>query len=145
MLKPDQGLALKLLKLSVSSDDFQETLQLKKQIKKALQEREVPYLSAVEFDQILRWKLDKQYHRSKQQREINVDEVVVPITRAFIYEEFVSDLSICDALIDAYKEDEFKIPGVLSGQIIDTTIKKSTDCSLQDTEHLLWLYQQSLS
>ena len=55
MLKPDQGLALKLLKLSVSSDDFQETLQLKKQIKKALQEREVPYLSAVEFDQILQY------------------------------------------------------------------------------------------
>ena len=29
MLKPDQGLALKLLKLSVSSDDFEETLQLR--------------------------------------------------------------------------------------------------------------------
>jgi len=75
-------LALKLLKLSVSSDEFQETLQLKKQIKKALKEREVPYLTAIELDQILRWKLGKQYHRSKQQREINVDEVVVPITQA---------------------------------------------------------------
>ena len=75
-------LALKLLKLSVSSDEFQETLQLKKRIKRALKERETPYLLAIELDKILRWKLDKQYHRSKQQREINVDEVVVPITQA---------------------------------------------------------------
>jgi hypothetical protein len=56
------------------------------------------------------------------------------MSETFIYEEFVSDLSICDALIDAHKENEFKIPGVLSGQIIDTRAKKSTDCSLQDTE-----------
>lgn len=56
------------------------------------------------------------------------------MSETFIYEEFVSDLSICDALIDAYKKNEFKLPGVVGGQTIDTTVKKSTDCLLQDTE-----------
>ena len=59
MLKTDQRLALKLLKLSASSGEFQETLQLKQQIKDVLKGREGPYLSALELDQILRWKLDK--------------------------------------------------------------------------------------
>jgi hypothetical protein len=181
MLKPDQGLALKLLKLSVSSDEFQETLQLKKQIKKALKEREVPYLSALELDQILRWKLDKQYHRSKQQREINVDEVVIPITRACFsirsedrdYEIelklktlttmrgvaiplasailaicFPNDFVVIDSLLWEliYEEEKssFTVTDYLKFLSFFTSLSQHTKRSLQDTEHLLWLYQQSL-
>lgn len=181
MLKPDEGLALKLLKLSASSDEFQETLQLKKKIKKALKERDVPYLSAIELDQILRWKLDKQYHRSKQQREINVDEVVIPITRACFsirsedrnYEIelklktlttmrgvaiplasailaicFPDDFVVIDSLLWEliYEEEKssFTVTDYLKFLSFFTSLSKRTKCSLQDTEHLLWLYQQSL-
>ena len=182
MLKPDQELALKLRKLSASSDEFQETLQLKKQIKKALKERETPYLSAIELDQILRWKLDKQYHRSKQQREINVDEVVVPITRACFsiqsndksYEielklktlttlrgvaiplasailaicfpdEFIVIDSLLWELIYEEEKSSFAVSDYLKFLSFFSLLSKHTKCSLQDTEHLLWLYQKSLN
>lgn len=182
MLKPDKGLAVKLLQLGVSSQDFHETLSLKKQIKKVLQSRELPYLSAYELDQIIRWKLDKQYPRSKDQREVNVDEVVIPITRACFsirsddkrYEIELklktlttmrgvavplasAILAICIpdefVVIDSllwefiYKEEKstFSVNDYLKFLSFFSSLSKHTNCSMQDTEHLLWLYQQSLS
>lgn len=56
------------------------------------------------------------------------------MSETFIYEEFVSDLSICDALIDFYKKDESKLPGVQAGQAVNEALKKSTDCLVKDTE-----------
>jgi len=182
MLRPDQGLALKLLKLSVNSDEFQETLQLKRQIKKTLQDRTNPYLSASELDNIVRWKLDKQYHRSKQQREINVDDVVIPVTRACFsirssnknYEielklktltvmrgvaiplasailaicfpdEFVVIDSVLWELIFEDEKSSFTIGDYLKFLSFFYSLVDHTKCSLQDTEHLLWLYQKSLN
>ena len=182
MLKPDQELALKLVKLSVSSGDFQETLQLKKEINKVLKGREAPYLTATDLNQILRWKLDKQYHRSKQQREINIDEVVIPITRACFSIRSVDKnyeielklktlttlrgvaiplasaiLAICYpdnfVVIDnllwklIYEEEKssFTVNDYLKFLSFFSSLSQHTQRSLQDTEHLLWLYQQSSS
>lgn len=182
MLKPDKVLASKLLKLSVSSNDFQETLQLKKEIHNVLNERGTPYLTARELNQILLWKLDKQYHRSKQQREINVDNVVVPITRACFsirsddknYEIelklktlttmrgvatplasailaicFPDEFVVIDSLLweFIYEEEKssFTVNDYLKFLSFFSSLSKHTKCSLQDTEHLLWLYQQSPS
>jgi hypothetical protein len=180
MLKPDQALALELLKLRVSSDEFQATLQLKKEINTVLKEREAPYLSAIEFDQIIRWKLDKQYHRSKQQRKVNVDQVVIPITRACFSIQsddknygielklktliamrgvaiplasailaicFPDDFVIIDSLLWEHiyeeKKSSFTVSDYLTFLSFFSSLSQHTKCSLQDTEHLLWLHIQT--
>ncbi len=182
MLKPDQVLASKLLNLSVSSNDFQETLQLKKEIHKVLKERGTPYLTAIELNQILLWKLDKQYHRSKNQREINIDEVVIPITRACFsirsvdknYEielklktlttlrgvaiplasailaicypdDFVVIDNLLWKLIYEEEKSSFTVNDYLKFLSFFSSLSQHTQRSLQDTEHLLWLYQQNSS
>lgn len=82
MLKIDKVLAKKVINSLQNNNDYAETLALKEQMALAISKRKEPYITAVELDSILRWKLDKQYHRSKFQREVNVDEVVIPITKA---------------------------------------------------------------
>ncbi|MBT8635503.1 hypothetical protein C2751_07710 [Polynucleobacter paneuropaeus] len=82
MLKIDKVLAKKVINSVKNNKDYAETLALKAQIALALSKRKEPYITAIELDSILKWKLDKQYHRSKTQREVNLDGVVVPITKA---------------------------------------------------------------
>ena len=82
MLKATKELAKKIIANSTKSDVINETNELKKKFNALLKKRNPPYLTALEFDEIVRWKLDKQYHRSKEQRSINTDSVIVPITKA---------------------------------------------------------------
>jgi hypothetical protein len=82
MLKIDKVLANKVIKSVKDNEGYAETLDLKAQIALSLSKRKEPYITAIELDGILKWKLDKQYHRSKLQREVNVDGLVIPITKA---------------------------------------------------------------
>lgn len=82
MLEPTKELAKTLLSLKANSDDYLETESLKFKIKEVLASRPICYLTCSELDLIIQWKLDKQYHRSKEQRSVNIDDVVVPITKA---------------------------------------------------------------
>jgi thermostable 8-oxoguanine DNA glycosylase len=71
------------LPLSIETNEgFLETQRLKEKICRCLENRSPRYLTAAELDQILLWKLDTQYHRSKAQRSVNTDSVVIPITSA---------------------------------------------------------------
>jgi hypothetical protein len=71
-----------LVAISINSSDFAETQELKKRIQSAVFSRNPAYLNATELDQIIAWKLDSQYPRSKALRSLNSDNVVVPVTRA---------------------------------------------------------------
>jgi hypothetical protein len=82
MLKIDKFLAKKVIKCLKDNKDYAETLDLKVQIALSLSKRKEPYINAIELDNILKWKLDKQYNRSKILRQINLDEIVIPITKA---------------------------------------------------------------
>lgn len=82
MLEPTKELAKTLFLFKISSDDYLKTERLKFNIKDVLASRASPYLTATELDLIIKWKLDKQYHRSKDQRSVNIDDVVIPITKA---------------------------------------------------------------
>jgi hypothetical protein len=95
MLKPTRELAKKIIANSTKSDVINETNELKKKFNALLRERIPPHLTALEFDEIVKWKLDKQYHRSKEQRSINTDSVIVPITTAcFAIKSVDSDYQI---------------------------------------------------
>ena len=74
-------LSAAILKIERDADFF-ECEQLKASIASKLVLRQEQYLLASEIDAIIQWKLDSQYYRSKQQRQINDDYVVVPITTA---------------------------------------------------------------
>lgn len=82
MLKPTKELAQKILAYTKNFKDINETSELKKKFSELLLKRKPPYLTALEFDEIVKWKLDRQYHRSKEQRSINTDSVIIPITQS---------------------------------------------------------------
>lgn len=62
-------LSTELVNLAANSLDFAETQTLKKTIQASVFSRNPPYLNAAELDQIVAWKLDSQYPRSKALRE----------------------------------------------------------------------------
>lgn len=71
-----------LVAISVNSPDFNETQKFKKRLQASVFARKPAYLNSNELDQIIAWKLDSQYPRSRALRSMNLDNVVVPITRA---------------------------------------------------------------
>jgi hypothetical protein len=83
MLKIDSLLISSLKKISVNDDDFLELDKLRIEYSELLLNRKEKFLTAIEFEKILCWKLDKQAHRSKLQRAVNVDSLVIPITKAY--------------------------------------------------------------
>jgi hypothetical protein len=60
--------------------DYDETEQLKAKFAKLRRERRLMYLTAEEFDEILRWKLIQQYGRGRALRAANTDDVVRAVT-----------------------------------------------------------------
>ena len=83
MLKIDSSLIKELKKIPLNDKDFDELETIRGNFSKLLSERKEKYLNAEEFEQIICWKLDTQANRSKQQRKINVDGLVIPITKAY--------------------------------------------------------------
>jgi hypothetical protein len=81
-ITPSSTLGAQLLEISKKSPDFIETQNLKNELKTSLATREHRFLTSVELDSILRWKLDSQYPRSRELRSGNVDSLVIPITKA---------------------------------------------------------------
>lgn len=78
----DHSLATKLRAIVEDSDVFEETLELSNRFSDLKVSRSPFYLTAIEFDEILQWKLDSQYPRSRELRRLNLDSVVVPVTQA---------------------------------------------------------------
>lgn len=67
--------------LRVLSDDHEETGRLKTVLARFRQSKPPDYLSAEEFDQVLKWKLRGQYGRQKSWRAANTPEVIEIVTR----------------------------------------------------------------
>jgi hypothetical protein len=68
--------------ISQNSEGFRETMELRRKLGELKESRSPFYLTGSEFDEILKWKLDSQYPRSRELRKLNLDSVVVPVTKA---------------------------------------------------------------
>jgi len=66
--------------LRTSSIDFDETQRLKAELAQLLVKRDPFFLTAVEFDEILKWKLRAQHARQQARRAANTDEVIRSVT-----------------------------------------------------------------
>jgi hypothetical protein len=82
MLKIDSALVKRLKNLPLDVD-FISLDSLRGEFSHKLNSRKEKFLDSKEFEQILCWKLDTQAHRSKQLRIVNVDGLVIPITKAY--------------------------------------------------------------
>ncbi len=71
-----------LVGISMNSPDFAETQKFKERLQASVFARNPAYLNSSELDEIISWKLDSQYPRSRALRSMNLDNVVVPATRA---------------------------------------------------------------
>ena len=60
---------------------YKKTKDLKEKLQSLRQKRNPFYLTLLEFDEILRWKLGNQYNRQKKRRESNSEELVRTITQ----------------------------------------------------------------
>ena len=181
MLKASKELAKKIIANSNKSEDVNETNELKKRFNTLLKKRSPAYLTASEFDEIVKWKLDKQYHRSKEQRSVNTDSVIIPITQSCFaihsdnkdYEVelklkqlttirgialplasavlaicFPTNYVVIDSVlwenIFGEEKSSFTINDYLKFLGFIKELSQHTKLPIQDTEHLLWLYIQSL-
>jgi hypothetical protein len=77
-----RAISEELVAISIKSPDFAETQKFKKRLQASVFARKPAYLNSSELDQIIAWKLDSQYPRSRALRSMNLDNVVVPVTRA---------------------------------------------------------------
>lgn len=66
--------------LRFASDDYEETENIKKELKEIRLVRGPFFLTKSEFDRILRWKLRQQYGRQQSIRLSNTDEIIRQIT-----------------------------------------------------------------
>jgi hypothetical protein len=82
MLKIDSALVKRLKNLPLD-EDFINLDSLRGEFSHKLNSRKEKFLDSKEFEQILCWKLDTQAHRSKKLRLVNVDGLVIPITKAY--------------------------------------------------------------
>jgi thermostable 8-oxoguanine DNA glycosylase len=63
-----------------ASDDYDETERLKSQFACLRQQRQPFYLTASEFEEILKWKLRGQLGRQRKVRAANTDEIIRAVT-----------------------------------------------------------------
>ena len=70
----------KIRPLKGVQDDYGETIALINRFTRLLEIREPFYLTENEFDDILKWKLGKQYGRQARLRLVNTEEVIKQIT-----------------------------------------------------------------
>ena len=55
------------------------------------------------------------------------------MSESFIHQGYISDLSLCDRLVQAYQENPYKVPGTvgtINGLTVDHAAKNSTEISL---------------
>ena len=76
----DMITAAQIKDLREAVSGFEKTKLLKGKLAGLRQERQPFFLTADEFDEILRWKLDTQYGRRKAHRTKNTDEIVRAVT-----------------------------------------------------------------
>jgi thermostable 8-oxoguanine DNA glycosylase len=62
------------------SENYAAAESLKERLAQLLKERQPFYLTSVEFEEILRWKLRGQFGRQQAQRTVNTEEVVRLVT-----------------------------------------------------------------
>lgn len=65
----------------MSSEDFEYTQKLKAKFSTLRQTRQPFYLTAAEFEEILKWKLRNQFGRQRDYRKANTEEVIRVITQ----------------------------------------------------------------
>lgn len=76
--------ASQLAGLRTASIDYEETQRLKEKLRRLKTQRQPFYLTGDEFDEILKWKLRKQYGRQKKIRAANTDNLIRHITGAVL-------------------------------------------------------------
>lgn len=91
--------ATQIKDLREAAVDFEKTKLLKEKLAKLRRERRPLFLTADEFDEILRWKLDTQYGRGESRRTQNTDEIIRAVTGlalniAHEYEDYELELRI---------------------------------------------------
>lgn len=74
--------AAQLSPYRTKSNDYARTEQLKARFVRLRRDRCPFYLTLAEFDEILRWKLGRQYNRRRKSREANTEEVIKTVTGA---------------------------------------------------------------
>ena len=67
--------------LRASSSDFAETERLKAKFAELASRRQPLFLTAGDFDQILKWKLRSQYGRQRARRAANTDQIIRAVTQ----------------------------------------------------------------
>ncbi|MCP4543513.1 MAG: hypothetical protein GY832_40895 [Chloroflexi bacterium] len=72
--------ASQIAPLRAAGVDLDETERLKDQFAQLRVERCPLFLTAIEFDEILKWKLRGQYGRQRALREANTDEIIRSVT-----------------------------------------------------------------
>jgi hypothetical protein len=65
-----------------TADDYQETEDLKKQLRDLRSQRNPFYLTKADLDRIFRWKLRTQYGRNQRHRDTNTDSAYRAVTQA---------------------------------------------------------------
>lgn len=66
--------------VSLAGSDYDEAERLKAKFAQLRRERRPFYLTKSEFDEILKWKLDRQFGRQSKSRAINTEEVISSVT-----------------------------------------------------------------
>ncbi len=73
---------VELIPYRTTSDDYRLTEDLKSRFARLRLQRRPLYLTCDEFDQILKWKLGRQYGRQRERRKANTEEVIRTVTSA---------------------------------------------------------------
>lgn len=73
--------ATQIVSVSLAGSDYDEAERLKAKFVRLRRERQPFYLAKSDFEEILRWKLDRQFGRQQKIRAVNTEEVISAITR----------------------------------------------------------------
>lgn len=72
--------AAQLTPFRTTSDDYNNTQRLKAKAAQLLRERHPLYLTDIEFEEILAWKLGQQMGRQRQRRTSNTNDIIRIVT-----------------------------------------------------------------
>ena len=72
--------ASEIKRYHVSSPDYDETETMKQKLADLRNTRKPIYLTSLEFDEILKWKLRSQYGRQQDARKVNTEEIIRSVT-----------------------------------------------------------------
>jgi thermostable 8-oxoguanine DNA glycosylase len=72
--------ASEIKRYHVSSPDYDETETMKQKLADLRNTRKPIYLTSLEFEEILKWKLRSQYGRQQDARKVNTEEIIRYVT-----------------------------------------------------------------